>query len=162
MVAREVTGEGRLERTSDEAPHRVGGQDSPVAWGHVVNEVRFTIPLAFPSVNALHQIIYSQRKVELKPEVRKFRDDAKGYIPRIVLRSDSLIHVEATFYFKQRSRNRQLRRRDVHNAIKVILDVIAEKCGFDDCRVKSGSWNSVDATNEKVEIVLREVVNDGD
>jgi Holliday junction resolvase RusA-like endonuclease len=125
----------------------------------VINEVRFTIPLAFPSVNSLHQIIYSQRRVELKPEVRKWRNDAKDYVPRMILRSDSLIHVDAVFHFKQRSQNKQLKRRDVHNAIKVILDVIAEKLGFDDCRVKSGSWDSVDAVSEKVEIVLREVMD---
>lgn len=129
-----------------------------MAGGRVGCEVRFTIPLAFPSVNALHQIIYSQRKVELKPEVRKWRNDAKGYIPRFVLRPDSLVHVDTLFYFKQRSQNKLLKRRDVHNAVKVVLDVIAEKCGFDDCRVKSGSWDSVDSTNEKIEITLREVL----
>lgn len=96
--------------------------------------------------------------MELRPEIRKFKNDAKSYIPRIVLQSDTIVNVDLIFHYPQRHANGKLRRRDVHNGVKVILDLIAEKCGFDDCRVKSGSWASVDSESEKVEVVLREVV----
>lgn len=120
--------------------------------------MRFTIPLAFPSVNSLHQIIYSQRKVELKPEVRKWKNDAKGHVPRIVLKSEtSLLRADVIFHYPFHYANGKLREFDTHNAVKPLLDLIAEKVGFNDKRVKSGSWDSVDSPDEKVEVVLREL-----
>jgi endodeoxyribonuclease RusA len=139
---------------------REGEVSVGVSVSDAVNEVRFTIPLAFPSVNSLHQIIYSQRKVELKPEVRRWRSDAKQHIPRFIPRSESsLLRADVVFHYPFYHANGKLREFDTHNAVKPLLDVIAEKLGFNDKRVKSGSWDSVDSLNEKVEVVLREVVN---
>lgn len=150
--------EGRLERTSNEAPYRVDGKDSSTLSVEA-NEVVFTIPLPFPSVNSLHNVIWSQRRVELKPEVRKFRNDAMVFIPRIGLHGlDSSIRVDLVFHFPLRYNNGKVRRRDCHNGVKVILDLIAQKSGFDDCRVHSGSWSSVDSLDEKVEVSLREII----
>lgn len=119
----------------------------------------FTIPLPFPSVNSLHQILYAKRKVELRPEVRKFRNDAVLFIPRITLTPDSDVRVDLTFHYPLTYANGKPRRRDCHNGVKVILDLIAERCGFDDCRVRFGSWASVNAKDEKIEVRLREIVN---
>ena len=121
-------------------------------------EVRFTIPLAFPSVNSLHQIIYSQRRVELKPEVRKWKNDAALFVPRIVLKSEqSIVRVDTVFHYPFFYNNGKLRIFDTHNAVKPLLDLIAAKAGFNDNRVKCGSWDSVDSVEEKVEIQLREI-----
>ena len=124
-------------------------------------EYRFTIPVLPPSCNAIHQIIYSQRRVELKPEVRKWRSDASVFIPRLEFGEGSLVHVDAVFYYRHLYGNGKLRKFDTHNLVKVLLDLIAWKGRFDDCRVKSGSWASVDSTEEKVEVVMREVVSGG-
>jgi Holliday junction resolvase RusA-like endonuclease len=120
----------------------------------------FIIPDLPPSVNSLHQVIWSQRKVELKPEVRLWRSQSKPSIPRLRLTTDSLLNVDLTFHYRQHCKNGKLRRLDTHNCVKVILDLIAEKCGFDDSRVKSGSWSSVDDVNERVEVRLREIVSE--
>lgn len=117
----------------------------------------FVIPCLPPSANALHQIIYSQRKVVLKPEVMKWRSDAKLFVPRMELQPESLIEVATVFHYRHHHANGKLRRFDTHNMLKVLLDVIAEKVGFDDCRIKSGSWASVNSPDEKVEVRLREV-----
>jgi hypothetical protein len=127
-----------------------------------VNEVRFTIPLAFPSVNALHNIIYSRRRVELKPEVLKWKNDAAVFVPGIKLRSEaSIVRVDAVFYYRFYYNNGKWRVFDTHNAVKPLLDLIAAKAGFNDLRVKCGSWDSVDSVDEKVEVVLREVIDNG-
>lgn len=120
-------------------------------------EYRFVIPALPPSVNALHQILWSQRRVELKPEIRHWRSEAKVYVPRLELQSDSLIEVSAVFYYRQLTAAGKLRRFDTHNVIKPLLDLIAEKAGFDDSRIKSGSWATVDSILEKVEVTLREL-----
>lgn len=147
--------EGGLVRSASEAPQRVGGKDSSTAGGC---EVRFTIPLAFPSVNSLHQIIYSQRRVELKPEVRKWKNDAGEYVPRILLQSElSLIRVDVVFHYPFYYANGKLREFDTHNAVKPLIDMIAARVGFNDKRAKFGSWGSVDSEKWKIEVGLSEI-----
>ena len=122
------------------------------------NEWRFTIPLLPPSCNALHQIIWSQKKIELKPEIRKWKNDALEYVPRIVLTSpDSILRADTKFYYRFHYSNGKLRVFDTHNVLKPLLDLIAAKAGFNDNRVKGGSWDSEDSGVEKVEVILREL-----
>lgn len=122
-----------------------------------VNEVRFTLPSLPVSVNSLYQIIYSQRRVELKPECRLWKSEAKGHVPRFKVGSQSSVSMDIVFYFPFHYRNGKPRIFDVANLLKLTIDTIAEKCGFNDYRVRLGSWASVDSGNEKVEVTLREV-----
>lgn len=128
----------------------MGGDGNGGRWA-------FTIPCLPPSVNSLHQIIYSQRKVVLKPEILKWRSDIALFIPRIQLQASSLVAVELTFHYRHLYQNGRLRRFDTHNLVKVLLDVISWKANFDDSRVKEGRWLSVDSADEKVEVVMREL-----
>lgn len=121
-------------------------------------EWKWTITSSPPSVNSLHNVIWSQRKVELKPEIRKWRNDVMLTMPVIRLASDeSLIEIDLTFHYRHLYRNGKLRRFDTHNLIKALLDAISAKANFDDSRIKTGSWRSVDSEDERVEVTLREV-----
>lgn len=132
---------------------------SPAAGGGVRNGTRwvFTIPSLPPSVNALYQIIYSQRRVELKPECRRWKSESKEYVPRIQVREGLLLSVDATFYYRLNYANGKPRVFDAANLLKILIDCIAEKCGFNDCLVRHGSWTSIDDVNERVEVQLTEV-----
>lgn len=123
-----------------------------------VNEVRFTLPSLPVTMNSLYQIIYSQRRVELKPECYKWKSEAKRYVPRFKIANGSSVKMDFTFYFPFHYRNGKPRIFDVANLLKLTIDTIAEKCGFNDFNVRLGSWSSVDSVDEKVEVVLREVV----
>lgn len=119
---------------------------------------RFTIPVLPPSVNSLHQIIYSQRKVELKPEVRRWRSDAKQYVPRVRWGSETtIIRVDVIAYYRLLTAAGKMREFDTQNLLKPLIDLIAEKQGWNDKRAKAGSWNTVDDVNERVEVQLTEV-----
>lgn len=122
-----------------------------------VNEVRFTLPSLPVSVNSLYQIIYSQRRVELKPECRLWKSEAKGHVPRFKVGNESSVSMDIVFHFPFHYRNGKPRIFDVANLLKLTIDTIAEKCGFNDYRVRLGSWASVNSANEKVEVILREV-----
>lgn len=135
--------------------NRVGAREG----GDDGREYRFTIPSLPPSVNALYQIIYSQRRVELKPECRRWKSDSKEYVPRFQPRQGSLVAVDATFYYRLNYANGKPRVFDAANLLKIMIDCIAEKCGFNDCLVRHGSWTSVDSASEKVEITLREILS---
>ena len=138
-----------------------GGKSNGVAGGPRVprlQQLRFTIPSLPPSMNSLYYIIYSQRKVELRPEARKWKSDAKGYVPRFQPENKLLVAVDTTFYYPFHYANGKPRIFDAPNLLKLLIDAVAEKCGFNDCLVRYGSWWSVDSRDERVEVVLREVV----
>jgi hypothetical protein len=144
-----VGGEVARSEGISERPGGVSGQGQ---------QLRFTIPSLPPSVNALHQIIYSQRRVELKPEVRRWRTTAKEYVPRCQWRSQSsIIRVDIIAYYRMFTSEGKLREFDTQNLLKPLIDLIAEKQGWNDRRAKSGSWDTADSVTEKVEVTLREV-----
>lgn len=137
--------------------NRVGAIEDNGNGARAVREVRFTIPSLPPSTNGLYQIIYSQRRVELKPEARQWKSASKEYVTRFQPRAGALVAVDATFHYRFHYANGKPRVFDAANLLKLMIDCIAEKCGFNDCLVRHGSWASVDSTSEKVEITLREV-----
>ena len=121
-------------------------------------EYRFTIPLLPPSVNALHQVIWAQHRVELKPEIRQWKYEAKQYVPRVEWGSaSSIIRVDTVFYYRMYTSTGELRVFDTQNVIKPLIDLIAEKQGWNDKRAKAGSWDTGDSVDERVEVVLREL-----
>ena len=121
-------------------------------------EYRFTIPSFPQSMNALYQIIFSQRRVELKPEAYRWKSESKKYIVGFRPREGALITVDVTFHYRFEYLNGKPRIFDAANLLKLLIDCIAEKCGFNDCLVRHGSWTSVDSPDEKVEVMLREVL----
>jgi hypothetical protein len=136
----------------------VGGTENSGNGGQVR---RFTIPSLPPSVNALYQIIYSQKRVELHPEARRWKSSAKEHVVRFTPRQGALVAVDVTFHYRFYYQNGKPRVFDAANLLKLLIDCVAEKCGFNDCLVRHGSWSSVDSPDEKVEVVLREVVANG-
>lgn len=138
-----------------EAGQQQRRQQSTTSPGIV--ECRFTIPSLPPSVNSLYQIIYSQRRVELKPDARRWKSDSKQYINGFRPRPGSLVAIDATFYYRFHYANGNPRVFDAANLLKLLIDCVAEKCGFNDLLVRYGSWSSVDEVNERVEVVLKEV-----
>ena len=123
-----------------------------------VNEVRFTLPSLPVTVNSLYQIRYSTREVFLRPECRRWKTDAKEHIPRFKLRTAlSSVRADIVFHFPFLYRNGKPRILDAPNLLKLTIDAIAEKCGFNDYRVRLGSWDSVDSMDEKVEVRLLEI-----
>lgn len=121
-------------------------------------EICFTIPLLPPSVNSLHQVIWTQRRVELKPEIRQWKYRAKEYVPRVRWESESsVIRVDTIFHYRMFTSDGKMRIFDTQNILKPLIDLIAEKQGWNDKRAKAGSWETVDSVEEKVVVVLREL-----
>ena len=127
--------------------------------------IKFCIPFLPPSVNSLYQIIFAQRRVEMKPDVRTWKTKCKEYIPdsRIkALLSTShdtgydtghILDIRCIFTYNWYYKNGKLKKFDTQNLLKVLCDAIAEKCGFDDSLIKQGSWKSVHSeSQEQVEV----------
>jgi Holliday junction resolvase RusA-like endonuclease len=130
----------------------------PDGW-KVVESKSFIIPNLPPSVNSIYQIIFHQRRVEMKPDVRRWKTEAKEYIQRLTPLGESyLFNVRADFYYNFFYKNGKVKKFDTQNMMKVLCDAVAEKCGFDDSLIKFGSWSSLhEVENEHVEVSLEQV-----
>lgn len=131
----------------------------------VLESREFTIPFLPPSMNAVYEIIFAQRKVRMKPDVANWKTRAKEYIPKLVPSDKApLFRIDATFYYDFYYQNGKMKKVDTQNLMKVLIDAIAEKNGFDDSYVKFGGWESyhVGDSNGKVEVVLRSGVGGED
>ena len=122
-----------------------------------INEVRFTLPSLPVTVNSLYQIRYSTKEVFLRPECYRWKTDSKQHIPRFRIADGSSVEIHATYYYPFHYRNGKPRVFDVANLLKLTIDTVAEKAGFNDFLVRRGTWDAVDSISERVEIVLREV-----
>lgn len=124
----------------------VGGME-----GLVVLETKsFRIPSLPPSMNAIYQIIKHPFKVQMKPEVRAWKTQAKMMIPAMTPHEDSyLFKLEASFSYNFLFKNGAFRKFDTPNMLKVLIDSICEKVGIKDEYLKSGSWNSTHSEDKE-------------
>lgn len=126
-----------------------------------LNRVTFTLPLCPPSVNSLYSINYKAAnpadRVSLKPECRRWKSDAKMYIPRFKIAEDSVLRVDRVYYYAWFTKSKTWAKRDAFNMDKLLFDMIAEKIGVDDRRFKEGNMVSVNSKVEKTVVTLTEI-----
>lgn len=108
--------------------------------------VEFRLPAPPPSMNAIYNILYFKRRVEMKPEVRAYKNQAKMYVPPFdTLKEDKVgisMAVAQDWFFK----NGAMKKQDVQNMAKVLVDVVSEKMGFDDSQVWTFTLEKVQDT----------------
>jgi Holliday junction resolvase RusA-like endonuclease len=113
--------------------------------------ISFKIPSVPPSVNSLYNVIFSMKKVEMKPEVRLWKTKSKFYVPAWKpesLTDTGILRFEATFHYPFYSKDAKMLTRDTHNMMKLLQDTVAEKVGINDKFIKEGSWQSRDSKEE--------------
>lgn len=95
------------------------------------------IELQAPSCNALHTIYCRGHipKVELKGEVRLFKTKLIQMLPAWECPKEGWLNVSLRFHQPWHCKNGSIKRQDMPNLIKVVLDGIAARYGFEDSRV---------------------------
>lgn len=79
-------------------------------------------------------------------------------IPRFEIAETSLLRIEYTAHYPWFHHNKRRRRVDASNLMKLLHDTICMRIGVDDSRVSEGSFASVDAVDEKLEVILCEIL----
>lgn len=101
------------------------------------DSLRIRLPFCPPSVNSAYNVLYSFRRVELKPESKLFKSKVKTYVPTFKVNEgdklDFTIEIASSWYYK----NGNMRKKDVHNMVKILVDAICEGLGIDDKHI----WN---------------------
>ena len=95
----------------------------------------FRLPSPPPSMNSIYSVMFALRRIELKPEVRLYKNNMKMYVPGWEVEKDEMVRLDleivGDWYFK----NGAFKKADVQNVGKVVIDLIAEKQGWDDSQV---------------------------
>jgi len=99
--------------------------------------INFRIPSLPPSVNNLYYHIkghFGEYQYVLKPEVRLWKTKAKEFIPlfKPVDHPTGLLYLHFTAVASWYYKNGSIKRRDVANFDKVIVDTVFEKLGIGD------------------------------
>lgn len=119
---------------------------------------RFTLPSIPSSINALYQISFAQRKVFMNPEARLWKTQMKLIIPRIKASDTShFFKIDRAYHYNFFYKNGKVKKIDTFNLDKLLIDAIAEKCGFDDSLVKFGLTESYNCDKERIDIVISRV-----
>ena len=125
-----------------------------------LTKVAFTIPSIPPSMNKCYQIIRlpgQPLKIEMSPEVRKWKSDAKECMGKLPVTGDATyFRIDSVFTYNFYYKNGKMKKFDTQNLMKVLIDAVAEKCGVPDEFFKFGSWSSIHSdTVESVSCVLQ-------
>lgn len=117
---------------------------------NVLEKKTFRIPSLPPSMNAIYQIIFHLKQVQMKPEVRAWKTQAKQMIPQMVAHPDSYIFkLDAHFHYNWLFKNKAFRKFDTANMLKVLIDSVAEKVGIKDEYIKGGSWETTHSPDKE-------------
>jgi len=118
-------------------------------------EYEFVIPNLPPSVNSLYNIIHAQRRIYLKPEARKWKTDAKLFMPVLACEgwetASIALYLHGNWYFKNGNR----RKIDLQNLEKLIIDAVSEKAGICDSVFFSKHSRKIQDEKEEVRVKIR-------
>lgn len=120
--------------------------------------IRFTLPTLPISANLSHSVDFRRKRVHLSDSARRWKTDMQLLIPKFDLPQGTFFRVDFTAYYKFFHGNGKLRRVDTSNFQELLHNTIAARIGIDDCHIKAGSFDSVDAENEKIEVILTEIL----
>ncbi len=97
----------------------------------------FIVPMLPISVNAIYQINHRQRRVYLHPKALMFKSQAKMFMPPKPkwLKRDTKVELMLVVFSNLYFKNGNVKKFDLQNLEKILIDAIAEKYGHDDCYV---------------------------
>lgn len=117
--------------------------------------IRFKLLSVPPSVNSLYNVIFSLKKVEMKPEVRLWKTQAKFQIPAWrpkVIGNTGFLYFKMDVYTKLYAKDGvTVKKFDVMNMEKVCVDAVCEKIGIDDKFISQCTTRKIDSEKDYVE-----------
>lgn len=125
-------------------------------------KLRFRIDSVPPSYNRHFKIAYGMRQVYLSQEAKLFKTKVKCSMPAVNVYDDELfsihIHIHSNWYYK----NGRVKKHDIQNLDKLLIDAIFEKLGVDDSRLFEVTLRKVQNATEGFTMVELIVLNNFD
>lgn len=118
--------------------------------------VKFTIPFFPISCNSLYGISSKRGRVQvfLKGEARSFKEKAKLFMPMRTVSPSHLFKLEIKVLAPWMTQKGNVKKQDIQNLEKILIDAISEKYEFEDSRVWKKNCEKVESEKEEVEVKL--------
>lgn len=118
------------------------------------NSIKFIIPMLPPSVNSLYNVIFSMKQIQLKPEVRLWKTQASFYVPNWRSETAGYFYFNADIYMRTLHKNGKVKRHDLQNLEKCLIDTVCEKLGFGDEFIFAKRTRKIESDKERVEVEI--------
>lgn len=111
------------------------------------------IGIKVPSMNSIYQVNHRQRSVYMHPQVRVFKTQFKLQLPKCELDLvDKKLQLKLNFLGNWYFKNGKMRKLDLQNLEKVVIDALAERLDFGDeyiwhkvsSKVQESDWEGVE------------------
>lgn len=112
------------------------------------------VPFLPTSMNKLYGINFQKRSVYMMPEARDFKTKAKMCIGNYSVGKNDKLSFSLDVYTNYYYLNGNLKKSDIQNLIKVVVDAVSERLGFDDCQIWSFSANKIQSTENYCTVTL--------
>ena len=103
--------------------------------GNSPTTLKFSVPAIPISYNKCFKIIWSFRKTMLSQEAIQFKDLVKQCMPQWQDNPNGLYSINIYIYYNWLFKNGKLRKLDVQNLDKLVVDAVFEQGGVDDSHV---------------------------
>jgi len=124
--------------------HRVEGEDF----------ISFSIPMPPVSCNSLYNVMFKLKRVELKPEIRLWKTKVKEFVPVWKTEKTGYLYFNADIYTETLFKNGKVRKLDLQNLEKALIDAVCEKLGLSDEFIFQKHTRKVQAKDERMEVEL--------
>lgn len=119
-----------------------------------VDFIRFTVPLSPVSCNSLYNVMFSLKKVELKPEIRLWKTQVKQYVPVWKTARTGYLYFNADVYTETLFKNGKVRKLDLQNMEKALIDAVCEKLGLSDEFIFEKHTRKIQADMDSIDIEI--------
>ena len=118
----------------------------------------FRLPASPPSMNSIYNVMFAMRRIELKPEVRLYKNNMKMYVPGWDVTKEEKVSFEIEVVDNWYFNNGKFRKADVQNVGKVVIDLVSEKQGWEDSQVWNFNASKKQSETEScVNVVLKKI-----
>jgi Holliday junction resolvase RusA-like endonuclease len=122
------------------------------------HQLQFKVDGLPPSYNKHFKINYGMRNIYLTQEARMFKQKVKMVMPPFEFTPQALFDIEINYYHDWYYKNGKVRRLDVQNLDKLLIDAVFEKLGTDDSRLWSVTLRKLQKDDAPMTTVLLSII----
>ena len=119
-----------------------------------IDFIRFSIPMAPVSCNSLYNVMFALKRVELKPEIRLWKTQVKTFVPPWKTDKTGYLYFNADVYTETLFKNGKVRKLDLQNMEKALIDAICEKLGLGDEFIFEKKTRKLQAEKDRIDIEI--------
>lgn len=106
------------------------------------------------SCNSLYNVMFAMRKVELKPEIRLWKSQVKQFVPVWKTAESGFLYFNVEFHTETMFKNGKLRKLDLQNLEKALIDAVCEKLGIGDEYIFEKHTKKVQSVKDRIEVEI--------